>query len=379
MEYSIDDDKLLGRFFRKRGQKQITIDNYIYTLKLWKKATGHTITTAVEEAEEEEDKGIRLRRRKIEKHLDTYHQYMESRGLSPETIQHNIMAIRTIYRFYNIQLPDPPKNIVKKESMTVKDLPGREHILYALKHSNIQYQAIILLMTASGMGRSEIINLTLKDFIEALQTVNNKISIKDLRDIDELQQKLGETIPPLTWKITRHKTGKNYITFNTSESTKAILTYLHKKPPLNYHDKNPLFRGNGGGIKPISFNQYFRDLNKRCGWSKQGYQIFFRSHNLRKYFANQLENTSLGYINTRRLLGHESLDGTARRYFKPDTELLRKLYHENMDALTIQERVEVHNLTDEAIQRLEEENRQLKEDMERVKRLIQMEGIDNKE
>ena len=76
----------------------------------------------------------------------------------------------------------------------------------------------------------------------------------------------------------------------------------------------------------------------------------------------------MGYTDTRFLLGHQVKDPTGRSYLKPDYPHLKRLYYRNMDAVTLFDRVEVHDVTDDRVKELERQNRQILE-------LLEMEGL----
>ena len=96
-----------------------------------------------------------------------------------------------------------------------------------------------------------------------------------------------------------------------------------------------------------------------------------RPQNLRKWFANQGNKTSLSYIGTRHLLGHLIKNSTSRAYIKPDYGHLYKLYYKNMDAFTLFDKVEVHDFTDEKVRKLEQEREEDKKEREWMRREIE--------
>jgi integrase len=270
---------------------------------------------------------------------------MENQELSPSTITTAMTMIRSFYRYYQIQLPDPPRHQQDKRYDRVEDLPGHNDIRRAVLHSNIKYQAIILLMATSGMGRSEILNLTLGNLSET--------PIKKAGDMGETIQNIQKNGEPLRIDTIRLKSLKPYTTFTTIEAATHLFRYLQEEPPPKYDNDTKIFRGQHQ--KPLSksaFTEYFRYLNRKCGWRKLGRQIYFRSHHLRKWFANTLE-PEIGLLNTRRLMGHQILDTTEAAYFKVDTEHLRNLYKKNMDKLAILQDVQIIDTTDDRIQELE--------------------------
>jgi hypothetical protein len=102
--------------------------------------------------------------------------------------------------------------------------------------------------------------------------------------------------------------------------------------------------------------------------NKNGY-IHFRPHNLRKWFANQGKKTVLGYTETRHLLGHQIRDPTGKSYLKPDYEHLYQIYYQCMDAFTPLSTIEVHEVTNEKVQGLEERIISLERLLEKRERL----------
>jgi integrase len=344
-------DPLLQEFFQNRGQKTSTRESYLFTFRLYYEATGLTPTLMIDEAEDDEDANLRLRRRRITKHLSNFHQFLENKNYTSESVAKHLTFIRTFYRHFDIKLPNKPK--IQKDT-TVKKLPELDDIKLAVGRSNLCFQSIIVLMSSSAMGRSEISNLTIQDFLNSISKYA-KLSLNDMTDVGEIRYKLTDKqVGPLIWKIQRIKTGLNYTTFSTPESLDYILRYLESKPAPETTDTKLFLNQWKLPFKHKTFNQYFRDLNTRCGWGKQGKQIFFRSHNLRKWFARQLENTSLGYLNTRRLMGHVVMDDTSRRYFKVDEDYLYNEYYANMDNVSIFSRETVHEPSHEKMHENEE-------------------------
>jgi hypothetical protein len=88
-------------------------------------------------------------------------------------------------------------------------------------------------MLSSGMGRAEIRHLTVEDFLFSHKVDN----IDTIQSKDDL---IGN------WWIPRYKTTNLYYTFNTLESTKAIITYLQNERE-NIKADEPLFASNFEG------------------------------------------------------------------------------------------------------------------------------------
>lgn len=366
----IIEDPIFQQLIKDRGLKTATIKSYQYALSKYCKLVGHTPTSLIEEAEDEEDRNLRLRRRKITQYFHDFQNYLEGNDHSYESIDKQISIIRTFYYHYDIKLPKKPKLV--NETQSELKIPSTSEIKFALKNSNPCFEAIIVLMSSSAMGRSEIINLTIQDLVDSVSKYQ-QITLKDLQSIGEIRKELVANVEgPLTWKVRRVKTDFRYVTFSTNESLEYILLYLESKKPVESVDDQLFMNKWGNPLTFKTFSQYFRDLNIRCGFGIQGRSIYFRSHNLRKWFANQLENTSLGYMNTRRLMGHQVYDQTSRRYFKSNEDVLYDLYFENMAAVSIFSNVKVFNHTDDNIKQILEDNQRMEEDIMVLKRLVGM-------
>jgi integrase len=251
-------------------------------------------------------------------------------------------------------------------------------------------------MVSSGMGRAEIISLTVQDFVNSISDYFDKPLTIPL-DIDRIRQILDRINAPVaTWKIRRIKTSGKYTTFSTPESVFAIINYLEKQPPESMNRK--LFvprRYSPKGVKmdniykkavasfssldPSAFSATFQRINKKCGFGKQNGHSKFRSHSLRKFFASQLMKTSMGQLNTDWLLGHRMKNQVQAAYFLKDPQHLRLKYREVMDAVTITEQVEVRVVTDERLQELEEgrkrDQKRIDELEKIIKRRLQIEQV----
>lgn len=352
-------DPILQEFLN-RNLKQPTKTKYTTILSHYCDSTGMTPSSLIDEAEEDEDNNVRLRKRRIKTHLENHVEYLEGKDFSYNYIQISLTAIRTFYHFFDIQLPrtriTPP---TQGNVRTVDDIPSRNEIRRALSEANTKYKAIILLQISSGMGLSEVTSLQIQDLLLGCDL--DPTSIDGLGDIDR-----EKTI--IKWQVTRQKTGKQYYTFSTPETTGRIMDYLDKHPPGSVDDH--LFRAERGiyrgkAIQTISIPQMFIEINDRCGFGKVGRLRKFRSHALRKYFANTLESYNCPHLAIRMMMGHKVGDKVTSAYFYPDQDRLLKEYKRVMEHLTIYEKLKVIDNTDEEL-------RSVKEDLERVKKFLRM-------
>lgn len=338
---NIQEDKYFKLFLRSRNLRQSTQNLYKQTLKRYCEFTRKTPTQLINEAEKEEKERLRMRERQIKLDLLDYTEYMNSQNFSPLYIKKTMTEIRTFYREFEIELPKTvPIRNDEQILITTDNMMNKDHIKKALGFANLKYKAIILLMSSSGMGAAEVTHLTIGDFLKSLE-----IGGKELISIGELDTLLTkkseyELIP--TWKIKRYKTRMPYFTFSSPESTRAILNYLHQREYQNTYPQSReelLFmnydRGEFHVIKNNILGTEFRRLNIKCGFGKQGRLSFFRSHNLRKFFATTLQKNGLQQIITDWLLGHK-LNPVTGAYFKPDILAVKKEYMKALPDLSLE-------------------------------------------
>ncbi len=211
------------------------------------------------------------------------------------------------------------------------------------------------------MDASTLTTLNIDWFIEGLDT-NAVTTQSGLLDIGATREKVNQSNSPVVaWRAVRPKMirdgqGSYYTTFSTPEAIHSILDYLEAVPPRD--QTVPLFRrytSNHNKLNARNVFDYFRQLNTRCGWGTVGRQIYFRSHNLRKYFSNRLmsRESTMSFENVEYLLNHQHWNSTQRAYYKPDVDELRQEYLENMHLLSITEDVQVRVVTTEDLEDLE--------------------------
>ena len=328
-------DPSLIDFLDSRDIREPTKISYINRLNEYCKFTGKMPSELIEEAEIEEEERIRMRNRQIKRYLIDFIKYLKKENRSPNYINSMLSTIRSFYSSMEIELPHVTCNIKEPEQLvTINDIPTKKHIRIALKHSNIKYRAIILLMMSSGMGSSEIRHLTLNDYLQSL-----KITDYELSNIKELTNKLKENeneIP--TWSIRRYKTNMPYVTFSSPESVKAINDYIDERYEKGKKFKSIndcLFESRGKHIGKIIIVAYFSRLNDLCGFGFSKRQRFFKAHALRKFFATTLKNNGMDNLTSEWLIGHK-INSITNAYIKPDIYRLKKDYLDILPFLSLE-------------------------------------------
>lgn len=291
----IKNDQCVKDFLRMRSLRESTKYAYILRIKSFANFVEKTPTMLIEEAELEDDQEIRPRKRKLNKYLLDYMDCLENSNKSRNTIKNNVETIKAFFNYFDISTPKIKlKN--KNENKVFESIPEIKHVRLVLKYANIRDKAIILLMLTSGMGLSEVKHLNFGDFLNAMEEYLD-LDSENLLNIEKISKSLyKEDCSIGTWKITRRKTGMPYITFNSPESTNAIVDYLIYREKNNKLIKtldDPLFVDNRNHrMYKSTYIQLFQRLNTQAGFdgNSNKQRRFFTSHKLRKLFTTTLYN-----------------------------------------------------------------------------------------
>ena len=369
--FDFNNDIAFKKFLDERNIKIATQENYRYHLHYFCQLINKTPKELIEDAKKEEEYGIKMRNRKIRHYLKRCQSHYEERGFSPAHIKIGISMIRSFYNFFGIDLPKTQRQrhkIVDNESTDNENLLTIEEIRKALDIASTTYKAIILLMVSSGMGRAEIISLTIQDFTNSISDYfDNPITLP--LDIGYIRQKLDRINAPIaTWNISRIKTSGKFTTFSTPESIFSILNYLEEYPPetMNRNLFIPRSYGQGGKLKlnPSAFSYTFQRINNKCSFPQTDRMGKFRSQNLRKFFASQMMKTSISQQNINWMLGHTLKKSLTESNFKPDPESLRLQYIRVMETVTIINKVKIFEITDAKVGTIEKEMEKLRQNNE---------------
>nr|WP_302577854.1 tyrosine-type recombinase/integrase [Methanobrevibacter arboriphilus] len=334
-------EEILKDFQKTRGLKESSIKRYEYALLKYSEFHQKTLNDLLEEAENEEDEGIRLRKRKIKERLKQFKANLIKENYSPQTISISLAHVKTFYKTYEIEIP-LISNKVDNNNLnheTVEDIPTTEHVKIATQTNNLRNNALILFMSSSGTASAETRNLSIGDFIKATNEYHNSDNLKDV--LNELNDIEG-IIP--TWHMTRIKTNYPYYTFNSPEATEAIIKYLETRPNAKKREK--LFPMGERYLSKI-----FNRINHNNGWGYKETRCFFHSHALRKFFATELMKAGLDFLKIQWMSGRH-VDSTTEAYFKADPSNLKQEYLKVVDNLSVN-KVKINEITTEDKKELE--------------------------
>ena len=362
----ISDDPRIKDFFNNRDLRKSTRLNYIRDLQLYSLAVDMKPDELIAEAEMEEERSVRLRSRKIRSHLITFRSYLENNNYAPGRIRVAMTTVRTFYNEFEIQIPKVKVKSVEENGN--REILTKEQIRKAYHKADSKFKAAILLHMSSGMGTSEVLNLTIGDFLKAI-TKCSETAAKGPLLISQIRSEVGEDCIA-TWRISRVKTNMPYTTFSSPESVIAILNYLEERDILK--KEYPLFRSAKGewAQTKASYVYHFQVLNDKCKLGKQGRWNLFRTHNLRKFFATTLYRAGINQLACDWMLGHR-IDKVTGTYFLADDGHLKDAYIKALPDLSLARTETIHVESDEVkeivreLDKKDQEIRNIKQEQEK--------------
>ena len=371
---------LLTDFQYTRNLKDNSIIRYATAINLYENFNEMNMIDLLNEAEHEEEQGVRWKYRQLKKRLLNFRTYL-NQHYKKNYAKSTLSKIITVYNHYELEVHKLPrvssKNYIEATPITYADLPDKEIIKKAYELSDNFMKALILFMTSSGCARNETLNITIKDFITATSDYHHKNNILDVLDC---LKDTSDVVP--TFKIKRSKTSKYYYTFCSPEAVKEIVNYLlserieileGKQKALWLNDDDKLFNK---GIQTITMN--FIDLNDTLQLGKKGTYNRLRSHMLRKFHASALKNHGMDKYDVNSLQG-KGLNSTDEAYFFDDPKVLKEKFLEHLEAVTILGDVDVVSIKSPEFIVLENENKELRSKEEQLLDILErLEALENK-
>lgn len=356
--------EILNQMFTERNSSTKTKETYKRSINYLEKTISKTLPEMLNTAETEEENNISWKNSSLRKWLITYRKWCYT-TYKKTTAETYFIAAITTFRHFEITVNKLPyfstKKVAKPTPINPDLLVDRDVLRLCIGVNNPILKALILLMSSSGISRTDVLNLTLKDYLE---------STYEYHECDDLNQAIEtmmdkDVIP--TWNITRQKTGVSYYTFSSPESTKAINNYL-----LTRHDDDPrLFK-----INKRYMSRIFKDTNDELGLGNNGEFSRFAPHMLRRFHATQLIESGMSESKVDLLQGRKPSSIAYQSYVKIKPSKLRDEYIGALPFLVIEDINRVKTELDATKEQLEEvtvENNKyrndLKDILERIRKL----------
>ena len=355
--------EILERFYHERNSSPGTQRIYNQSIKTYEKWSNSTLTELMNIAEKEETENIHWRNSTLKRTLLDYRRYLYD-TYKIRTADSYLTNLISVLRHYDITVPRLPyfslKNANKPDQVYPEDLPDQETLKKTLLINNPLLKAITLLMSSSGISRADTLNLTVNDYLEATSDYHNDDD-NVLRNIIDLNNNPVDVIP--TWHLRRQKTGQEYFTFSSPESTVAINSYLWSREDKLTRDSR-LFK-----VHERYFNILFQRTNDMLKLGKVNNASRFSPHSLRRYHATRLAEAgvSTDFINI--LQGRRNNNVAHESYIRVKPDVLREKYIGALPFLVVEDVSRVKSELDVVKLELEERSREnvvLKENLRNI-------------
>jgi integrase len=331
--YKISNDPYFINFIGSKNLSKSTEMVYLGRIKSFCEFLDKKPSELINEAQKESGK-------KIDKYFYDYIENLKKSGRSPSTILNQTDTVKSFYNNFDIDTKGIKPIIFPETNNSDYNIISSDQIREALELSCLRDKAIILLHLSSGMEATELRYLTYGDFINS---IDDYIDLKpeellNVKKIADIVLKIDDLIG--TWKIEKHRTGKDYVTFNTPESTKAILNYLidreRKNKPIKSL-KDPLFvNSQNQSLKKSAHGSIFKRINNRANF---GYltkkRRFLSSTMLRKFFKDKLYESGVDETTIDAFLG-QKLDNDIDYHSNDQINILKKKYSESLSELSME-------------------------------------------
>ena len=319
----IMETELFNSFVRQRNLSTGSVKVYSHALGKYSEYNGMTLSELIQEADHEEEQGIRWKRRTLKNRLIDFRNYLIDNGYAKETINTMMKRVTTFYRHYEIEIHHLPRTNI--QSNVEIRLPTRDDLKLAVECSQPLMKSLILFLASSGMSKVDCLKLTINDFIAATSEYHNS---NDINEVIPILNDREDIIP--TFALTRTKTNKFHYTFCSPEATTSILNYLNSRNDKLTND-SPLFKVSYHWLT-IKFEYLNEQLN--LGITNGNDYAVLRCHTLRKYHATTLRNDGLS-IDIINALQGKAKNKVDSAYYVDTPEMLKEMYSEHVNSLYI--------------------------------------------
>jgi len=353
-------------YITTRGLKDTYYNKLHLIFQHYSDYQGLTLDELLEEADNEEEQGIRWKRRKLKTRLISYMNHLKKEMLLSSAKTY-FSTIKAFYTHHEIEIGTLPRwntrNANLSQPIHPDDMLSKEIIREALKIANSTLRPIILLEASSGMTRSDVLGLTINDFLKATSEYHQQDNIQEAVKV---MLSFDQDIIP-TFHLRRSKNNKYLVTFCSPEATVEICKYLQLRDQRNKKYHRPLLSNIDRLFKihPSTYIDKFTELNNALNRGKCGTYGQFRGHMLRKFHATSLEKHGMSrpLVNVLQGKSNNAVDDV---YFLEDTETLRHEYIQAMQGVLIYTDVKEITMYSPEYQKLEQENQQYKENLDEL-------------
>lgn len=359
--------QLIRKWFSQRSLAKSTQETYLIYMKQFLKYHNTTLYELYKKAYYEQEHNIPDTIRNLTNLILDYKYYLDNSEYSDSTKYLKLKVIVSFCRAYKLEIPEVRQKRAICEAKNYERPITKEELLLMLNTSPLREQAFLSLQATTGMGSKEVRTLTVWD---VLQSINKECSTHydTIREVLQNKDKILKH-KCFEFNIVREKVNYRYITFTTNEGMRYLLryieyryTYCRGKLRLSDDVDEPIFITNKGEpMEQKAVTAMYRVMGERVGFKTKPHQYrFWRSHNIRKYFYNIVEEC-VGSEYADEWLGH--VPSTVTRAYARREYRMKNAYINCIPYLSLTNDFEKGNgRVERKIQMLEEELRKLKDE-----------------
>lgn len=340
-------DNWLDSVAYSHSQSKATEDQY---KRVWERFSTDIRMTSEEIIEDYECSDDRNVMRKHARLIRCWIGKLMKKGLTNTSIKVMVGAVKSFYKYNDLPLGHIPQAM----SGTVyhnRDIT-KEEIVQIMAVVKIREKAFFAVMAQSGLRPHTIKQLKLKH-LEGLEKIPCKIEVPQ----ELAKGKYGSYVTFLGLDALKYL--KQYFAIRKNLNSESLLFCAHDDPkkPVNVKDMSRAFRLAARKLEKSGALDYE---------IRRGKPSELRLYNLRKFFRKQANQ--MGFENVNYLMGH-TVRGSDANYKPQDPEFYRELYAEKAIPFL---RLETSSPleTEKAITTLEQENRELKNQIKRLENTI---------
>lgn len=382
----MNDIEYFNQVAESKDWSKSTIKSYKVGFNNYIKYCGKSFIELLDEAYQDEENNTPHYRLRLRNRLNNWIKTMKEDGYKKNTISTNKNCILALYKYAGVNIPELDKISGKafvnnpSQQLQYEDIITREEIKKSMEVADPTLQAVIITSAVTGSAKKEVLNMTIKTFIEGTKEYHQmnippNLTLKDQhiflkKVLDKLNSFENELV--ITFKLVRQKVQKNYYTFCTPECSKHIMSMLKERIMQREYTNSKCSYEKWVGLDDKLFKINERYLYDRLGrindilhlGKAQDYNKL-NLHMLRRYFATTLSNPLDGDLDT--IMPSEYIDAFEGRsknsmisiYAKKNPSELKKVYMKYMYRLVID--LESYKFKD-----IEEENKELQLKVDKV-------------
>ena len=385
----------LNTFFEEKGLSKNSRKTYVNAVKQYTRFTKMNLDELIKEADFEEEERVRWKKRTLRKRLLDFRRYLYT-SLAEGSAKLYFSRIKTIYTHFGIEIGHIPKysskQIDRTHEMTYQDILTPKELKSAYYEANNTVKTLIVFGISSGLSKADMLDLTVADFLDACKEYIIDTNASPIQQLEQLKKQ--EVIIP-KFIGNRKKTLVRYTTYCSPEAAEHIISELIGRhfdivnaaeenedddiqKELSYDDK--VF-----DISESHMYYVFKKINKVLGLGKVGKFSKFRCHQLRKFQATTLINSSAETwsIDEIDALQGRVMDATHRAYFQNNENKLYEKYCNSVDDLMLFKKIhddsakvrELEKENKEYKNKMEEQDKQIKEILEMQEKIEQLVGL----